>query len=320
MSQSKSSKVDFSQSSDTEERAHRFRKPRLSIQGRETLAGYGFLLPNIVGFLVFTLLPVLASAVLSLYRWDIIRSPVFVGLGNYLRLFTKDPFFYKILFNTAYYTFISVPLGMVCSLVLALLVNQRLTGITWFRAAYFMPVVSSTVAVALIWRWLYNTDFGLVNSFLRVFGLPNIPWLTSTRWAMPALILMSIWKNMGYHMVIFLAGLQGIDVRLYEAAEIDGASRWGKFRYVTLPLLTPTIFFVLVTSVIGSFQVFALALVMTEGGPGYATSTLVLFIYNNAFQWFKMGYAAALAWILFAIVFIATLIQMRYQRTWVHYD
>jgi multiple sugar transport system permease protein len=183
-----------------------------------------------------------------------------------------------------------------------------------------MPVVSSTVAVALIWRWLYNTDFGLFNSFLGIFGLPSIPWLTSTKWAMPALILLSVWKGMGYHMVIFLAGLQGIDAHLYEAAEIDGATRWSKFWYITLPMLTPTIFFVLITSIIGSFQVFGLALVMTEGGPGYATTTMVLSIYNNAFQWFKMGYAAALAWVLFAIIFAVTLIQVRYQRAWVHYD
>jgi multiple sugar transport system permease protein len=198
--------------------------------------------------------------------------------------------------------------------------NSSIRGITVFRGIFFIPVITSAVAVAMIFRWLYNRDFGLINLALAFVGLPSVPWLSSTAWAMPAVILMAIWKRVGYDMVIYLAGLQAIPPQLYEAAQIDGAGRWHRFRHITLPLLTPTTFFILVISLIGSFQVFDLAFILTSGGPGNATNTIVMYVYNQAFQFFHMGYAAAVAWVLFAIILVITLIQWRIQKRWVHYE
>lgn len=280
-----------------------------------------FLLPNLLGFLVFTARAVIEAFRLSFYRADLLTPEVWVGLSNYQRLLFNDELFRKVLVNTAYYTFGSVPLAIIVGLLLAVLVNTQLRGITVFRTAFFMPVVSSVVAVSLLWQWLYNSDFGLINEALRAIGLRNPPiWLSDPRWAMPALIIMSVWRQAGYNMVLFLAGLQGVPVHLYEAAEIDGANRWQRFWSITLPMLSPTTFFVLVISIIGSFQVFDQALILTNGGPADATHTVVMFIYNQGFQYFKMGYAAAVAWILFALIFLLTLFQWRYQRQWVHYE
>jgi multiple sugar transport system permease protein len=181
-------------------------------------------------------------------------------------------------------------------------------------------VITSSVAVAMLWRWLYNTDYGLINVGLDALGLPYIPWLTSTDWAMPAVIIMAVWKSLGYNMVIYLAGLQGISPTLYEAAALDGAGGWARFRDITLPLLGPTTFFILVISVINSFQVFDLTFILTQGGPGIATTTIVMYIYDQGFRYFQMGYAAAIAWVLFIIIFLITLAQMQYQKRWVHYD
>jgi len=198
---------------------------------------------------------------------------------------------------------------------LALLVNQKLKGIVIFRTIYFMPVVSSMVAVALLWRWLYNPDFGLINSFLRILGIKNPPlWLASTTWAKPAIMLMWIWRGAGYNMLLYLAALQGIPEQLYEAASIDGANGWQKFWHITLPTLAPTNFFIIVMSIIGGFQAFGEIYVMTGGGPAGSTTTIVYYIYNNAFLWYKMGYAAAISWFLFVIIFTATLIQWKYGK------
>src|SRR6185503_15597282 len=188
-----------------------------------------------------------------------------------------------------------------------------------YRAIYFVPVVTSLVAVAMVWQWLYHSEVGLINYLLIDLGLPKVNWLGSTEWAMPAVILMTSWKSMGYYAVIFLAGLQGIPGHLYEAADIDGANSWQKFWRITLPLLSPTMFFVLVISIIQAFQVFGQIFIMTRGGPANATSTIVYFIYNQAFVWFRMGYAAAASWVLFAIIFVVTILQTRWQRRWVHY-
>lgn len=280
-----------------------------------------FLAPNLIGFLVFTARAVIEAFRLSFYRADLLTPEIWVGLDNYRRLLFTDDLFRKILFNTAYYTFGSVPLTIIAGLLLAVLVNAPLRGMTLFRTAFFMPVVSSVVAVSLLWQWLYNSDFGLINETLRWLGVRNPPiWLSDPRWAMPALIIMSVWRQAGYNMVIFLAGLQGIPQHLYEAAEIDGANRWQRFWAITLPLLSPTTFFVLVISIIGSFQVFDQALILTNGGPADATHTVVMYIYNQGFQFFKMGYAAAVAWVLFLIIFVLTILQWRYQRRWVHYE
>jgi multiple sugar transport system permease protein len=290
------------------------------LRRQETIAGYLFLLPNILGFLVFSSIPVVATFSISLLDWDLIRAPRFVGLDNYVKLLTDDAVFRKVLFNTAYYVVGTVPAGIILSLLLALAMNANVRGIALFRVIFFIPVISASVAVAVMWRWLYNTDFGLINLILTSVGLKGVPWLSSTAWAMPAVILMAIWKTLGYNMVIFLAGLQSIPVHLHEAAAIDGANGFQRFRYITLPLLAPTTFFVLVISVISSFQVFDLAFVLTKGGPGDATNTMVMYIYNQAFQFFHMGYAASIAWVLFAIIFVITLLQHQLQKRWVHYE
>ncbi len=279
-----------------------------------------FLAPNIIGFLLFSMLPVGATLVISLLNWDLIRDPEFVGLQNYTTLLTEDPLFREVLFNTAYFVVGVVPASIVISLLLALAMNNGLRGISLFRAIFFIPVITSSVAVAMLWRWLYNTDYGLINVGLNAMGLPYIPWLTSTDWAMPAVIIMAVWKSLGYNMVIYLAGLQGISPTLYEAAALDGAGGWARFRDITLPLLGPTTFFILVISVINSFQVFDLTFILTQGGPGIATTTIVMYIYDQGFRYFQMGYAAAIAWVLFIIIFLITLAQMQYQKRWVHYD
>jgi multiple sugar transport system permease protein len=296
------------------------RPVRLTQRRQAAIAGYMFLLPNIIGFLVFSSIPVVATLVISLLDWDMIRTPTFVGIGNYAVLLTQDAVFRQVLANTAYYVIGTVPAGMALSLLLALAMNSRIRGITFFRGVFFVPVITSAVAVAMVWRWLYNRDFGLINTALMFVGLPVIPWLSSSAWAMPAVILMAIWKRVGYDMVIYLAGLQAIPAQLYEAAEIDGAGRWHRFWYITVPLLSSTTFFIAVISLIGSFQVFDLAFILTSGGPGNATNTIVMYVYNQAFQFFHMGYAAALAWVLFAIVLTVTLIQWRIQKRWVHYE
>ena len=290
------------------------------LRRQETITGYLFLLPNILGFLIFSSVPVLVTFAISLLDWDLIRAPRFVGLDNYIKLLTDDALFRKVLFNTGYYVLGTVPAGVILSLLLALAMNANVKGIAVYRAIFFIPVISASVAVAMMWRWLYNTDFGLINVLLTSIGLKGIPWLSSTAWAMPSVILMAIWKSLGYNMLIFLAGLQGIPIHLHEAAAIDGANSFQRFRHITVPLLAPTTFFVLIISGINSFQVFDLAFVLTRGGPGDATNTMVMYIYNQAFQFFHMGYAASIAWVLFAIIFVVTLCQHQLQKRWVHYE
>ena len=286
----------------------------------ETLAAYLFLGPNIVGFLVFTAIPVAAALVLAFYDWDLLLGAEYVGLANFRELLVEDSVFRDALLNTAYFAFVSVPLSVAAGLIAALLVNQAIRGVVAFRSIFLLPYVTITVALSLVWKWLYLPDVGLVNAVLGLVGIDGPSWLTSSRWSMPALIIMSVWKSFGYNMVLFLAGLQGIPHHLYDAAKVDGASSWQRFRDVTVPMLSPTTFFVVVISIIGSFQVFDQALIMTNGGPGTATTTLVLYIYQVGFQSFHMGYAAAVAWVLFAVVFVFTLIQFRAQRRWATYD
>lgn len=287
---------------------------------RTLLTAYGFLLPNLLGFLLFTFLPVIAALLISFTDWDLLQPAKWVGFSNYRRL-AVDPLFHEVLWNTVVYVAGTVPVQMAIALLVAMALNRRLPGLLFFRTAYFMPVVASTVAVALVWRWIFHADFGLLNSFLYFIGIDDPPrWLSSVRWAMPAIIIMSIWQQIGFSMVLFLAGLQSVPGHLYEAAKIDGANNWHRFRYVTVPLLSSTTFFVLVISIINSFQVFEQAFIMTQGGPANATNTLVFNIYRYAFQFFQMGYASAMAWVLFAIIFAVTLVQFRMQRQWVHYD
>ena len=294
-------------------------RPFWTLPRREAAWAYVFLLPNIVGFLIFTALAVVAAFGLALTEWDLLTPPRFIGFANYQKLLTNDPVFRQTLVNTLYFVAGVVPLDIICALSLALLLNRPIRAMTFYRAIYFVPVVTSLIAVAIVWQWLYHTEVGLVNFVLTRLGLPRVNWLGSTEWAMPAVILMSVWKAMGYYAVIFLAGLQGIPTHLYEAASIDGANGWQRFWRITLPLLSPTMFFVLVISMIQAFQVFGQIFIMTRGGPGNATNTIVYFIYNNGFVWFRMGYAAAASWILFAIIFAITALQAVWQRRWVHY-
>jgi multiple sugar transport system permease protein len=280
---------------------------------------YLYLLPTFIGMALFSVGAVVASFFISFTNWEITITPKWIGLSNYIRL-AAYPLFWKILLNTVYYVGGSVPLGMVLSLGLALLANRKLKGITFFRSLYFLPVVSSMVAIALVWSWLYNPQFGLINYFLeKLFRIPGPRWLQSTTWAMPAMIFMGVWRGLGYQMVIFLAGLQNIPEELYEAAKIDGANFWQRFLRITLPMVSPTTFFVLIISIIGSFQIFEQTYIMTQGGPSYSTLTLSYYIFQNAFEWFHMGYAAALAYVLFGMILAITLIQARLQKRWVFY-
>ena len=295
------------------------RKRKISRKTREAIEAYVLLLPTLVGLVVFTAGAVIAAFLISFTRWDIVTPAEWIGIGNYQRLAT-EPLFWKVLGNTFYYTILSVPLSLVLSLILALALNQKIRGVTIYRTMYFLPVVSSTVAVSLVWYWMYNPEFGLINYALaKLFKINGPAWLSSTKWAMPAIIIMSVWKGLGYNMVIFLAGLQGVPQELYEAARIDGATGWQQFRNITLPMISPTTFFVLVMSTISSFQVFEQTYIMTKGGPAYSTLTLVYYVFQQAFQWYHMGYAAALAYVLFAVILVITLLQATCQRRWVHY-
>ncbi len=293
-------------------------KYRVKRRRRENLMAYLFISPQLLGVLLFTIGPVIFAFLLSFSEWNLVAPLKWVGLKNY-EVQLNHPIFKKALFNTAYFAFASIPLGIVLSLGLALALNRKMRGLTWYRSIYFLPVVTPMVAVALVWAWLYNPDFGVINNILLKFGIKGPKWLASTKWAMPSIIFMSVWKGLGYNMVIFLAGLQGIPQHLYEAARIDGATSWKQFRYITLPMLSPATFFVLIMSMIGSFQIFAQSYIMTSGGPANATMVLVLHIYNLAFRYWKMGEASAVAWVLFTIIFIITLIQFAYSKRWVHY-
>lgn len=288
-------------------------------RNKETVAAWLFILPSLIGFLIFTAGPVLAAGVISLLNWNLFSSPTFAGLKNFARL-GPDPTFWSALGNTAYFTLLSVPLTILVSLGLALLLNQGLRRIALFRSLLLLPYATITVAVAFVWIWLYIPHGGLVNTVLGWFGINGPAWLISDFWAMPALIAMSVWKSFGFGMVVFLAGLQAIPQQLYEAAKVDGSSAWQSFRNVTLPMLSPALFFVIVTSIIGSFQVFDQALIMTNGGPGSRTTTLVMYIYRTGFENYDQGYAAAQSLVLFGFIVIITAAQFVLQRRLVHYD
>jgi multiple sugar transport system permease protein len=283
------------------------------------LEPYLYLLPTFIGLLLFSAGAVVASFFISFTQWDVVSPPQWIGLANYTGLWHSD-LFWEVVRNTFYFIVLSVPLSVSCSLALALAVNTQLKGITLFRTAYFLPVVSSMIAVALVWSWIFNPEYGLLNYLLRLFfGIKGPAWLDSTSWALPAMVIVTVWKGLGYSMVIFLAGLQSIPMELHHAATMDGAGIWRRFWNITLPMLSPTTFFVLVITLINSFQVFEQTYVLTKGGPADSTLTMSYFIYQNAFQFFQMGKAAALSYVLFALIFIVTLVQFRIQKRWVFY-
>lgn len=297
-----------------------WKKSEEEIQTKSSLAAYFFIMPVVCTLTVFLFIPIIASFILSLTNFDIytISNPkkvLFIGFENYKILF-KDVVFWKSLENTFLYVFLGVPLNIFVALMFALILNEKFIKFrSFFRAGYFMPVITSLVAVAVVWKWLYDPNFGLINGIIKLFGIEPQDWLSSTKLALPSLIIMATWKNFGYNMVIFLAGLQTIPESLYEAASVDGASKGHILWYITLPGLKPTTLFVTITSVIGYFQFFAEPYVMTQGGPMNSTISVVLYMYYQGFKFFKLGFASATAYVLFIIIFIFTLVQLRFQRT-----
>jgi multiple sugar transport system permease protein len=277
-----------------------------------------FLAPSLIPLLVFTVSPMVASVGLSAIRWNLLKPPVLVGLDNYTKLL-GDAAFREAVFHTVQYVVGYLPIVLVGGLLIALALNQRLRGLALFRTAYFLPVVTSWVVVALMWRWLLDPGTGIINYALSLVGVQGPGWWTDPDWAMASVILASSWKDLGFVMVILLAGLQAIPEEYYEAASVDGAGRWSRFRHITIPLLTPSLFFVLVISLINNLQVFDQVWVMTKGGPAGATSVVVEQIVRNAFSYGQMGYAAAMSWIFFLVLLVITAIQFRLQRRWVTY-
>jgi multiple sugar transport system permease protein len=287
------------------------------IRWRSHLEGYLFIAPWLIGFLVFTLGPMIASALISLTSFDILSPAKWIGLGNYARLM-GDRLFYTSIYNTLFYILLAVPAQLVVALGLALLLNLRLRAVGVFRTLYYLPTVVPSVAGVLLWVMLFNPDLGLVNRLLRFIGLPGLPWLTDTTTAKPALVLISLWY-VGSQMLVFLAALHGVPAELYDAAHIDGANVLARFRHVTLPMITPALFFNLVVGIINASQTFTLAFVGTAGGPANSTKFLVLYIYEQSFQSMRMGYASALAWALLVFIMLLTLVQFRLSR-WVYYE
>ncbi|MGW0229300.1 carbohydrate ABC transporter permease [Actinopolymorpha singaporensis] len=290
-----------------------------SARRRRNLTGWLFISPIVVGVVAFQFFPIFVSMAASLTKWDGISPPEFVGLSNFTDIFTDDPLFYNTLWNTTYFTLASIPLTVGIGFFLAVLCAQRVRGVSFFRTAFFAPYVTNVVAIGFVWFWFFHPSDGVVNGLLQQVGIHGPEWLSSSTWAMPAVIVVSVWQGVGYPMIILLAGLQGIPEMLYESAKIDGAGPLARIRYVTLPLLTPHFLFLLITQFISSFQVFGLIYVMTKGGPGHSTSVYIYNLYENAFAYGKMGYACALAWILFAVIASVTYAQWKLQSRWVFY-
>lgn len=281
-----------------------------------------FLSPWLIGFTFFAAGPILFSLWLSFTDYSIFKPPGWVGLDNYREMFTSDPLIWKALWNTLFYAFFAVPLGTFLAMMVAILLNQRVKGQSIWRTVFYLPTVISGVAMGVVWRWIFNPEVGLANTilrpFLKLFDLPDPKWLLDPALAKPAYVLMSLW-GIGGGMIIFLAGLQNIPKHLYEAAEIDGAGIWGKFRHVTVPMLTPVIFFSLTMGTIGSFQIFTQAYVMSGRGVDNSTLFYVLYLFEQAFRYFRMGYGAAMAWVLFAIILLVTVVKFSLAKRWVHY-
>lgn len=291
----------------------------LNLRQREAIFGLLFILPWIIGFVVFTAGPMLASLALSFTDWSIFGTPHWVGLSNY-RTLIGDHFFWTALRVTVVFTVISVPLDILGSLTLALLLDRPFQGRGLVRALFYLPELVPGVATAILWLWVYNTHFGILNYLFGLVGLSAVPWLEDPTWVIPSFIILSLWTIGGSRMIIFLAGLQGIPRDLIDAAQLDGAGWLSRFWRITVPMLSPVIFFNLLLTTIGAFQVFTSAYVMTGGGPASSSLFYVLYLYQNAFQYMKMGYAAALAWVLFAILLVFTALQFRVMRNWVYYE
>ncbi|MCI1965831.1 MAG: sugar ABC transporter permease [Oscillospiraceae bacterium] len=291
-----------------------------------------FLIPSLVGFLVFSVLPIIATLLISLTSWDGLSQLTlagdfqgfmqqhFIGFQNYIDIFSGSEL-YQVLLNTLKFVVLYIPLMLVVSLCVASILNSKARGVGVFRVVYYIPVITSWVAGSLIWKWVLNPQYGILNSMLASIGIQGPQWLQSSQWAMPAIVLASVWKDMGYFGLMLLSGLQGINREYYEAAAIDGAGKIKQFFRITLPLLTPTIFFVLIISLINSFQIFPQVVIMTpDGGPAGSTMVMVERIYKYGFKYYEMGTASAFSWILFLIIMILTFVQMKLQNKWVNYD
>lgn len=290
------------------------------LRRREAIEGILYLSPWIIGFIVFVAGPLIASIFLSFTKYNVLRPPQFIGLQNYIFAFTKDELFLPSIVRSLYYALLLVPLGMAGSLLLAVLLNQKLWFTTLWRTMYFLPTLTPLIAAALLWRWMLNPDVGLVNYVLSLVGIKGPGWLSSIEWAVPALVLMGLWASVGgSRMIILLAGLQDVPKELLEAAEIDGANSWMKFWRVTLPMISPTVFFNLVLGIIFALRTFETAFIATNGGPARATWFISLHIYQNAFVTFDMGYASALSWVFMVILFIITYSQFKLSGQWVFY-
>lgn len=288
-----------------------------SLKKKENRLAYLFILPLILQFVIFTSGPMIYSIYISLTDWNILQDANFVGLANYFHILTNDRFWLS-LWNTLVYL-VGVPIGLFLSLVIAIWMNQGIRGTGIYRAIYYIPAVSSIVAITILWQWIYNTDYGLMNYFLGFIGIDGPNWLGNENFIKPAIIIMGIWKGIGVTIIFYLAGLQNIPKELYEASEIDGANFWQKYRYVTIPLLTPITFFLIVTGIINSLQIFVEIQIMApEGGPNYSAASVVFFLWQRAFVYYDMGYASAIAWVLGIIMFIVTFIQFKLSTKWVH--
>ena len=288
---------------------------------KDNLIAYLFLLPSLVVIVVFHIFPTIYSWYISLFNWDLIsKHKEFVGFANYGKLFS-DADFWKSLFNTVYFAVGTIPAGIILSFLIAYGLSKKIKGLSIFRTVYFLPVVTSVNAVGMIWLWIYHPDAGILNWFLGLFGISAQKWLLDPVLAMPAVMLMSIWKSLGYNIIIFLVGILSIPGEYYEAAEIDGASGFAAFRYVTVPLVMPSVFFVTLVSLIGAFQTFTQVYMLTpEGGPLKSTMVLVYYLYQNAFVFFKIGYASAISFVIFAVIFTLTLLQNKYWGEKIHYE
>jgi multiple sugar transport system permease protein len=294
---------------------------RLLYEMRREWSAYLYISPGLLMFIVFTAFALGFSLYISFHEWSLIDpAKPFVGLDNY-EFLKDDSRFRTALFNTAYFTLLSVPLGIIVGLLLALLLNKEMRARSMFRTLFFIPSVTPFVIAAIIWKWVYNADFGLLNYYLQKFGIIDEPllWLADPNLAMPAIVLMSVWAGAGGTMLLYLAGLQSIPDELYEAAKVDGAGPWQRLRYVTFPMLAPTTLFLIVVGILGSFQVFVQIFVMTSGGPLDRTTTIAYYIYQTAFKFYEMGYATAISWVLFAILFVFTVIQFRMSRRWAEF-
>lgn len=298
------------------------KKKPLSIRQKEEIMGYIFILPWIIGFLTFVLGPLLFSLYGSFTNYNVTSRMDFIGFDNYIRMFTRDPLFWKSLYNTVYYVVFMVPLTTIGAIILSVLLNQKVPGTRVYRTIYYMPSVLSGVAVYMLWMQLLNPQSGLVNTALRLIGIDGPAWLFDPAWTKPAIIFMKLW-SVGGGMLLYLANLQSIPAQLYESAELDGASAWHRFRFITLPMITPVIFFDIVTSLIGGFQIFQEGYVMSQSGDGGPMHSLLFYnlhMWNKAFEVFDMGYAMGMAWILFIIVMILTALNMKYSKHWVYYE